>query len=68
MKNRQDLKIVIMSATLDSGKFQDYFESCPLMVPHAAVSHPRLFPAAHILWRSSTLPSPSVTILRCAFP
>ena len=31
MRNRPDLKIVIMSATLDSGKFQEYFDSCPLM-------------------------------------
>lgn len=31
IKNRADIKIVIMSATLDAGKFQTYFESCPLM-------------------------------------
>ncbi|GAV03217.1 hypothetical protein RvY_13676 [Ramazzottius varieornatus] len=33
-KQRPTLKIVIMSATLDAGKFQDYFEKAPLiMVP-----------------------------------
>ena len=30
-KKRKDLKIVIMSATLDAGKFQDYFEGAPLL-------------------------------------
>lgn len=28
---RKDIRIVIMSATLDAGKFQDYFNSCPLL-------------------------------------
>ena len=28
---RKDLKIVIMSATLDAGKFQNYFDDAPLM-------------------------------------
>ncbi|KAL3315420.1 Pre-mRNA-splicing factor ATP-dependent RNA helicase dhx15 [Cichlidogyrus casuarinus] len=28
---RLDLKIVVMSATLDAGKFQDYFDKAPLM-------------------------------------
>ncbi|KJE97776.1 pre-mRNA-splicing factor ATP-dependent RNA helicase, variant [Capsaspora owczarzaki ATCC 30864] len=28
---RPDLKLVVMSATLDAGKFQKYFNSCPLM-------------------------------------
>lgn len=31
IKQRQDLKIVVMSATLDAGKFQNYFEHCPLL-------------------------------------
>ncbi|VDM52051.1 unnamed protein product, partial [Angiostrongylus costaricensis] len=31
VKQRADIKIVIMSATLDAGKFQTYFENCPLM-------------------------------------
>lgn len=31
VKNRKDLKIVVMSATLDAGKFQQYFDNCPLM-------------------------------------
>lgn len=31
VKRRTDMKIVIMSATLDAGKFQDYFTGSPLM-------------------------------------
>jgi pre-mRNA-splicing factor ATP-dependent RNA helicase DHX15/PRP43 len=31
MQRRRDLKVVIMSATLDAGKFQEYFEGAPLM-------------------------------------
>merc|ERR1719149_313804 len=31
MVQRPDLKIVVMSATLDAGKFQNYFDSAPLM-------------------------------------
>ena len=30
-KARTDLKIIIMSATLDAGKFQDYFDGAPLL-------------------------------------
>jgi len=30
-KQRRDLKIVVMSATLDAGKFQSYFDNAPLM-------------------------------------
>ncbi|XP_052269693.1 putative pre-mRNA-splicing factor ATP-dependent RNA helicase PRP1 isoform X4 [Dreissena polymorpha] len=30
-KQRTDLKIIIMSATLDAGKFQNYFDNAPLM-------------------------------------
>lgn len=30
-KQRQDLKIIVMSATLDAGKFQNYFDNAPLM-------------------------------------
>lgn len=30
-KQRPDLKIVVMSATLDAGKFQTYFDNAPLM-------------------------------------
>ncbi len=29
--HRPDLKLVIMSATLDAGKFQNYFDNAPLM-------------------------------------
>ncbi len=32
LKKRKDLKLVVMSATLDSGKFADYFENAPTMV------------------------------------
>ena len=28
---RPDLKLIIMSATLDAGKFQNYFDNAPLM-------------------------------------
>ena len=31
-RSRSDLKIVIMSATLDAGKFQNYFDNAPLLV------------------------------------
>ena len=31
IQRRKDVKIVIMSATLDAGKFQEYFDNCPLM-------------------------------------
>lgn len=31
VRQRHDLKIIIMSATLDAGKFQDYFDKAPLM-------------------------------------
>ncbi|CAJ0582765.1 unnamed protein product, partial [Mesorhabditis spiculigera] len=31
VKQRKDIKVVIMSATLDAGKFQTYFDNCPLM-------------------------------------
>lgn len=29
---RKDLKLVVMSATLDAGKFQEYFDNAPVMV------------------------------------
>ena len=32
MKQREDLKIIVMSATLDAGKFQHYFDDAPLLV------------------------------------
>ncbi|KAG5179964.1 P-loop containing nucleoside triphosphate hydrolase protein [Tribonema minus] len=31
LKRRPDLKVVVMSATLDAGKFQTYFDSAPLL-------------------------------------
>lgn len=31
-QQRDDLKIIIMSATLDAGKFQQYFRDAPLLV------------------------------------
>jgi len=31
IRQRADLKLVVMSATLDAGKFQQYFDNCPLM-------------------------------------
>jgi pre-mRNA-splicing factor ATP-dependent RNA helicase DHX15/PRP43 len=32
MEQRKDLKLVVMSATLDAEKFQSYFNDAPLMV------------------------------------
>ncbi|XP_054608545.1 pre-mRNA-splicing factor ATP-dependent RNA helicase DHX15 [Dunckerocampus dactyliophorus] len=31
VRRRHDLKVIVMSATLDAGKFQLYFDSCPLL-------------------------------------
>ena len=31
LANRGDLKLIVMSATLDAGKFQAYFDNAPLM-------------------------------------
>lgn len=31
-QQRDDLKIIVMSATLDAGKFQQYFRDAPLLV------------------------------------
>lgn len=31
IKKRPDLKLIVMSATLDAGKFQQYFDNAPLM-------------------------------------
>lgn len=31
LKQRNDLKLVVMSATLDAGKFQHYFDKAPLL-------------------------------------
>uniref|UniRef100_A0A7N8Y6K9 RNA helicase n=1 Tax=Mastacembelus armatus TaxID=205130 RepID=A0A7N8Y6K9_9TELE len=31
VRQRPDLKVIVMSATLDAGKFQVYFDSCPLL-------------------------------------
>jgi pre-mRNA-splicing factor ATP-dependent RNA helicase DHX15/PRP43 len=32
IKKRKDLKVIVMSATLDAGKFQSYFDNAPLIV------------------------------------
>ncbi len=32
VQQREDLKIIVMSATLDAGKFQHYFLDAPLLV------------------------------------
>ena len=46
MANRPDLKIIIMSATLDAGKFQAYFNNAPLLVsPCTCIYTVRLDPA-----------------------
>uniref|UniRef100_A0A3B3YTE0 RNA helicase n=1 Tax=Poecilia mexicana TaxID=48701 RepID=A0A3B3YTE0_9TELE len=31
VRQRSDLKVIVMSATLDAGKFQVYFDNCPLL-------------------------------------
>ncbi|KAM8879137.1 ATP-dependent RNA helicase DHX15-like [Spinachia spinachia] len=31
VRQRGDLKVIVMSATLDAGKFQVYFDNCPLL-------------------------------------
>ena len=41
MKQRDDLKIIIMSATLDAGKFQSYFGDAPLLVNMLLCSYTR---------------------------
>ena len=38
VRNREDLKIVVMSATLDAGKFQGYFDKAPLLVSEYMLS------------------------------
>lgn len=38
LKQRKDIKLIVMSATLDAAKFQRYFEGAPLVVSsHAEV-------------------------------
>ena len=39
VKQRDDLKIIIMSATLDAGKFQHYFDDAPLLVSSQYYAH-----------------------------
>jgi len=36
MPKRPDLKIVVMSATLDAVKFQQYFDNAPLLKVHVS--------------------------------
>jgi len=57
IRQRNDLKLVVMSATLDAGKFQQYFDNAPLMN----------VPVARIPWRSSTRRSPKGTTWRPPF-
>ncbi|KAG5456542.1 MAG: pre-mrna splicing factor ATP-dependent rna helicase prp43, partial [Olpidium bornovanus] len=42
--NRPDLKVVVMSATLDAGKFQKYFNDAPLLVRKRLASDVGSFP------------------------
>lgn len=39
LKNRPDMKMVVMSATLDAEKFQKYFDNAPLLVRSLSVLH-----------------------------
>ena len=40
LKNRPDLKLVVMSATLEAEKFQGYFTDAPLMARAPRAAHP----------------------------
>ena len=42
MKNRDDIKIIVMSATLDAGKFQNYFDEAPLLVSDSRIFTSRI--------------------------
>ena len=44
MLKRPDLKIVVMSATLDALKFQEYFDNAPLMKVTPSCYTPSLIP------------------------
>ena len=54
MKQRDDLKIIIMSATLDAGKFQSYFGDAPLLVNMLLCILGRCFTIVGWAWASST--------------
>ena len=54
MKQRDDLKIIIMSATLDAGKFQSYFGDAPLLVSMLLCILGRCFSIVGRAWASST--------------
>ncbi|CAH9079034.1 unnamed protein product [Cuscuta europaea] len=43
LKNRPDLKLVVMSATLEAEKFQGYFYGAPLMKIHGRLHHVQIF-------------------------
>eukprot|EP00731_Ephydatia_muelleri_P020961 Em0013g688a len=60
MKNRADLKVVIMSATLDAGKFQEYFDHAPLLKMYIVCL------GGHTPWKSSTTPEPERDYLEAA--
>jgi len=58
LRQRKDLKLIVMSATLDAAKFQKYFDGAPLvvrklhptkslpshLVQNALEAHPSFFP------------------------
>lgn len=39
LRNRPDMKMVVMSATLDAEKFQKYFDNAPLLVRPTHIPH-----------------------------
>uniref|UniRef100_A0A3B3XGK1 RNA helicase n=1 Tax=Poecilia mexicana TaxID=48701 RepID=A0A3B3XGK1_9TELE len=55
VRQRSDLKVIVMSATLDAGKFQVYFDNCPLLTipgrthPVEIFYTPELQPTGRIL-------------------
>lgn len=77
-RRRPDLKIVVMSATLDAAKFQNYFFGAPLLkVPGRTFAVEMCVPLPHLTSRArqadrapsralaaSTRPSPSRTTSR----
>jgi hypothetical protein len=49
ISNRPDLKVVVMSATLDAEQFQKYFSDAPLMVRDAVK---KIFTCPESTWKN----------------
>lgn len=50
LKKRTELKLVVMSATLDAGKFQKYFDDAPLMTVPGRLHPVEIFYTPGISW------------------